>query len=494
MSDMRAYAYHTHYEITNYKQGECQPAEKAMSYWNPSRFERVSFYEERNNTLYLPRGLDVLIVAKSAKRPIEFVKECNPYRKAVFSMKLLPRNDVQKEAIRFLIGQDEYNYTKNASQLVLSLVGGGGKTFCAISALSFLETKMMVVVHTTELKKQWQARIKEYTTIPDDAVVTIDSTEQLLKYVKPDRKMIKSLNNHIVYIITHCLIQQFMEEYGYEVTNQIFINLGIGLKVIDEFHKNFANTLTLDYATNVYKTFYLSATAGRTSDKEDKVFQAAFNQIYKLKRSAEEMSQTPETIAVYNIFRSMLTPYDVETMYNRSNFSVHRYTDLEIYDGAVVRKTLRWLYHLFNKENKMHVDEGQLILVLSSTKDACDKLAGAIRYEFPEKKIISYYSGNKVDNVWEYDVVCATMSMMGTGNDYPNLKAIINLEAYGSAVNADQLVHRLMRGNNIGATYLIELIDGAVPNARTLYRKRRPIIDKFVTKAIEMNECKKRRS
>lgn len=492
MSEMKAYAYHTHYEIENYAPGKCYPAESALRYWNDDKYAYECYYIEKDGKLYLPRGLDPEIVARSTRHPVEYVRNCNPYAKISFSMKTPPRNETQKEAVRFLTGRDDYNYTKKSSQLVLSLVGGGGKTYCSIAALSVLETKMFVVCHTTDIKDQWESRIKEYTNIQDDAIVKIESSKQMLKYLNPDRKLKRTMANHIIYLTTHSLMQTFIDEQGFEAINQIFINLGIGIKVIDEFHRNFKNTLLIDYATNVYKTFYLSATAGRTSPQEDLIFQASFNQIYKLKRTAEDMNQTSTTFAIYNIFRSNLLPFDVDTMYNRKRFSIHKYIMAEIEDGTIIKKTLMWLYHFYNPENRMYVEKGQLILVLSSTKESCDILANCIQHDFPDKKVISYYSGNKVERVWENDIVCATLSMMGTGNDYPNLKVIINLEAYGSAITADQLTHRLMRGNNIGATYLVELVDGVVPNARALLRKRRPIIDSFVTKSIEMNEYKRR--
>lgn len=482
------YGYFTHYKIENYRLGMCPKLENTLSTYDEFSHKRnfYWYYDSDNMVLYVPRGVDPEFISSAMDRPIQnYIKQSNPYQKISFDMNYTPRDDTQKEAVRFLLGKNEHDYTARSSQVVLSLIGGGGKTYCSVAAMSILELKTIVVCHSDDIKRQWQARLQEYTNLESDSILFLNNSAQLTNYLESDKKDItKLISNTSVYLVTHSLLHSFISNQGFERTNQLFIKLGIGLKIIDEFHRNFMNTLLIDYATNVYKTFYLSATPGRSDDAENKVFQLSFNRVYKLKRTAEDMNREKNTIAIFNLFKSKLTHFDVSSMYNRKTFSVHKYTEYELSDGTIMDKIINWLDWLEPKTKK-----GQMIMVLSSMKTSCDQLSKLIEHVYPDKKVCAYYTGHKTANIQEYDVVCATVSMMGTGNDYQNLKAIINTEAFGSPVTADQLCHRLMRGNtDIGTTYYIDLIDKVVPNAVQLGRKRRNVISQFVAKMINMDE------
>lgn len=481
-NNLKIYAYHTHYVIEGYRPGLCYDLERLLSTFDDKiTFSATEyFYYDGHGNLYIPRGIDPEYLHQVTGRPIEkYVKECNPYKKMSFAMKMSPRDDIQKESIRFLLGRDDYKYTSGASQLVLSLIGGGGKTYCAVTAMSIFEMKTIVICHSDLIKQQWRDRILQYSYLAEDQILMLDSSKQLSSYLNPTKTTQRIIDRSSVFLITHSLMHSFMKNH-FDDVNQLFINLGIGLKIVDEFHRNFMNTLLIDYATDVYKTFYLSATPGRTDNKENLIFQNSFNRVYKLKRTAEDMNREKKIIAIYDLFRSNLSQIEIQSMYNRKTFSVHKYTEYELEDGKIIERLDEWLNWLDGK-----VSKGQMIFVLSSMKSSCDDLAKIISKWYPDKKVCSYHSGNKIDNYYEYDIVCATVSMVGTGNDYQNLKAVINMEAFGSAVTADQLVHRLDRGNtDIGYTYYIDLIDKKVPNARAMYKKRSATINQFVLKSL----------
>lgn len=494
MADTRVkiYAYHTHYEIENYILGSNERFERKFSIYDEFYHEWDSYlyYNQEKSILYVPRGVDPEFISNYfGNKPIDgYVKECNPYKKISFSMKSPPRDEVQKESIRYLLGKNEHSYTKGSSQLILSLLGGGGKTYSAIASLSILETKAIVICHSDDVKKQWRSRIAQYTNIGQSSVISLDSSKQLETYINPDKDTMKSINEGIFFLTTHSLLHSFLSSHTMEDLNTIFINLGIGVKIIDEFHRNFLNTLFIDYATNVYKTYYLSATAGRSSKEENDIFQRSFDRVYKLKKTIEDLDREKKIIAIYNLFRSTIPSISISYMYNKSKFSVHKYTQAEIRDGTVIEKIKMWLEWLENR-----VRDDQFVFVLSSMKSSCDLLAKEIQKWYPNKKVCSYHSSNKIENIQDYDIVCSTVQMIGTGNDYQNLKAIINTEAYASAVTADQLVHRLDRGNaDTGATYYIDLIDKKVPNARNMYKKRSVVIAQFVAKSLEMDDTVKK--
>lgn len=485
--DIVIYAYNTHYELVNYDMGDCKGLENKLSVYDEVYHKRnyYSHYDEEERILYVPRGIDSHKLQELTGKPIMGFRDTpSNYEKISFSMKYLPRNDVQKEAVRFLLSKGDFQYTKGASQLILALIGGGGKTYCSVAAMSILEMKSLVVCHTGDLMNQWISRLLEYTTIPESYIIKLSSYKQLLEYLNPTREVLKRKCTEYVYIISHSLIHNFMAKEGMKATYTLLNNMGIGLKIIDEFHRNFMNTLMLDYSTNVKKTIYLSATPSRTDRVEDAVFQLAFNRVYKLKRDTNDFGDVANTYAIYDIFETRPLEVDLIRMTVGKKFNIHRYMDYELSEGVILERMLFWLDWLYKRPN---MDTGA-IFVLSPSKESCKITSQIISETYPDKKVTAHFTGNKVDNIGEYDVVCGTVKMLGTGTDIDNLRAMIVLEPIGSEVNADQLIHRLMRGKTQDITYNIELIDRAVSNVYRMYLRRKKVYSKFVKKNIVYNQ------
>ena len=478
------YAYYTHYEIVNYDMGDCPLLEKMFSIYDNvyHKLTYYCYYDKEKKILYLPRGLDNNKLYDLTGKPImNYVGEASRFDKVSFSMKLTPRDDVQKESIRYLLGKNEYAHTAGAPQLILALIGGGGKTYCATAAMNILGYKTMVICHTEDLIKQWIDRFAQYTNIPSGSIVKLSSQKELESYLNPDRDTSRMLKNVTVFITTHSLMHNFITKRGFDDTDKLFSNMGIGLKIIDEFHRNFMNTLLIDYATNVKKTFYLSATPGRTDFLEDQIFQASFSRVYKFKRDSSDFGRESDTICIYDLFSTVASHFDLESMIVAKKFNIHRYTDYEMEKGVILDRILFWLHWLFDGNR---VTDGT-VYVLSSKKESCDIIYNIITKEFPDKKTCVHYTGSKVDNVEDFNIVCGTVRMFGTGNDIEKLQAMIVAEPVGSEVNADQLIHRLMRGKNIGTTYNIDLVDKSVPNVYKMYRRRKRVYAKFAKKNID---------
>ena len=57
-------------------------------------------------------------------------------------------------------------------------------------------------------------------------------------------------------------------------------------------------------------------------------------------------------------------------------------------------------------------------------------------------KSCSFYTGNKVDDYKSYDIISATSQMLGTGEDIPGLRFMLNTEPMASLPNTDQFSGR----------------------------------------------------
>ena len=82
-----------------------------------------------------------------------------------------------------------------------------------------------------------------------------------------------------IYLCTHGTIRSYCDQFGWGKLEKIFEILGVGMKFIDEAHTNFENMLMIDFFSNVWKSFYITATPERSSWNENKVYQLSIKNV-----------------------------------------------------------------------------------------------------------------------------------------------------------------------------------------------------------------------
>ena len=85
--------------------------------------------------------------------------------------------------------------------------------------------------------------------------------------------------NASVFLCSHGTLRSFGDRYGWDKVGELFKKLGIGMKFYDECHTNYDNMLMIDFFTNIFKTFYVTATPGRSDWKENHIFQISLKNV-----------------------------------------------------------------------------------------------------------------------------------------------------------------------------------------------------------------------
>lgn len=474
--------FQTHYEIYNYIKGDCVPLERDLSLWDNVYFKEIPKYylDEVKNILYVPRGYKEQKLRELFDCGIGYARTYNKFSKISYKVTAPPRNDLQKESIRFMMGQDDYRYNKDSSQMVLSLATGEGKTYCATTYMSLLGVKTMVIVNTDQLRKQWISSLKSKTTLSDGNIVEISSTAQCNKMLncRP-----RDLNGHIIYIVTHSTLRNFMKE-DTSLLNELMIKLGIGLKIIDEAHLEYSNILMLDYFSEVYKTVYLSATFARSDKDDDKVFQNCFNEVFKFNKKNEEKRK--HVIYIPILYNSKPSTCDRTSVKGLKGFNSKVYIDYAIKKEAFLNN-IRECMNLYVSKKL----EGK-VFILSPKKESCDLLAKFIQEEYPDFITCSHHSSNKQDDLSLFDIICATPKMLGTGMDLPGLRMVINTEPMRSKVNTIQIVGRLREYDKDKDTFYFELVDKGFYQVTDMYKDRSKVITEIAKKVIVLDKTKKK--
>lgn len=469
-------ARHTSIVIPNYELGSNESIERMLSVWNGDyyRFETIGFdYNENTKELLLPRGLDLNYVERAFQRPVDVIYKPDPFEPASMRLMVEPRSDIQRKSICFLLGEGDFEYTKRHSQLALNLDTGDGKTYCVIAALSFLKMKTMIICHSNRVKKQWINSMLKMTDIDKQFLCDIEGSSSIKKLMKQPTVSQK------VFFINHSTIQSCAKKNGWGAVTALFQKLGIGLKVFDEAHLRFENMVKTDLYTNTKKTFYLTASLGRSNFRERKLFDLVFKNIakYGIQTRNEKRKHMIYIVVHYNSRPNL----DVRaSMKGRHGLDRNRFTDYQI-SSDIFFDVLTYILNYFgDKEGKM--------LILSNKNNALGQMDKFIRDNFPDKTTGTYnsiVSAEEREKAIYKDIILSTEGSLGTGADIPDHRFNIVTIPYSSPITTTQLTGRL-RAWEDKYSYHVELVDNGFPEVVSMFKKRVPVVKKRAFKMFEI--------
>ena len=141
--DSKIIARHSCTVINNYRERDCFPLEKIFSKWDKVyfRYEPLGIkYDPDKRRLYVPRGFPLSRLEQWFHTNVSIDKECDPFDGGLnIFLRYLPRNDVQKKTLSFILGNGEYSYTRGKSQLSVNLNTGVGKTYVAVVSAAVIQ-------------------------------------------------------------------------------------------------------------------------------------------------------------------------------------------------------------------------------------------------------------------------------------------------------------------------------------------------------------------
>ena len=226
---------HSSIVIHNYELGDNKYLEKLFSVWDPvthSLYSKGIYYDEENKDLYVPRGVDISwLENKFPNYSVNMNTNSDPYETIdEIRIKYLPRDERQEEALKFLLGVDKYRNNKYKGQLSLNLNTGMGKTYCSITAVSYLRVRPIMITYSVEWINQWKNFILEYTDIKPKEIFILTGTPSVHNLLNKDMKNIKFI------LATHGTLRSYGDRYGWDKIRELFKHMKVGLKIFDECH------------------------------------------------------------------------------------------------------------------------------------------------------------------------------------------------------------------------------------------------------------------
>lgn len=457
--------------IENYELGSCPALERNFTVYNPVTHTRDvlgMYYSSKTSTLFIPRGLDINIIEHYLGVNSHTMVKPNPFDEVNFKMKYKPRDKEQIEALKFMVGLDEYESNLYESQLSVNLNTGKGKTYCSIATMSAMKIKSIIITGSNTLLNQWKENIEEYTNLGENDVFFI-SGSPCMNMILADKS--QKARKASIYLCTHGTIRSFCDTYGWNKLDEIFQNLGIGMKFIDEAHTNFNNMLMLDFFTNVFKTYYVTATPARSSLQENKIFQLSIKNVPAI--DLFDQDKDPHTDYVAIKWNSHPTAMDISRCKNAYGLDRNRYVDY-ITQNPNFYMMMRVIMSMFLR------CKGRGLFYIG-TNEGIIRVYKWIATEYPQLLgQIGIYTSllDKDQKMQEKNkkLLLSTTKSAGLGEHIEGLKMTVVLaEPFKSEVLTRQT---LGRTRDSDTTY-IELVDMGFRYINRFYYHKLPILNKY---------------
>lgn len=463
----------THICITNYTMGDCEQLENIFRTFDPVTHKFNSFgmyYDKDNKRLYIPAGIDLWRIKRMFEQKY-YKREIHHKYQTIDNIliKAKPRDDEQRQALRFMCGVNEYSDNYELAQLSVNLNTGKGKTYCSIAAICFFRIKSVIITGSTTLLNQWAQEIMRYTNLTMKDILFMNGSSVCNMALQGKSRKAKEAK---IFLITHGTLRSFAETYGWDKINLLFKELGIGLKFFDEAHTNFANMLMIDFFTNVFKTFYVTATPGRSNWRENNIFQISLKNVPSIDLFDE--NNDPHTSYVAIKWNSRPTPQQISACRNMYGLDRMKYIDY-ITKQPSFYDMLRVIMDLVIK------CKGKVLMYIG-TNDGILRVYHWIGTNYPEfLGDIGVFTSllDKSAKLKEKEtkkLLLTTTKSAGLGEHIPGLKMTIVLaEPFKSEIIARQTLGRTRDPK----TMYVELVDLGFKYTRKFYNDKLRVFNKY---------------
>lgn len=475
---------HSRIEVNNYELGDCPKLEYFFTIYDPvthSYYMKGLDYDQKRKVLILPRGLDIswLEFTLNGDAKVDNNYDEFDYVSEPIMIKNMPRDNEQREALRFILGKAEYHSNSAKSQLSINLNTGKGKTYVTVAAISYWLVRSIIIASTKGIINQWKDRIEEYTDIKPREIYIIEGSNSI------ERLFNRDVGQYKIFLASHATLKSYGDKNGWDKIGLLFKYLKIGIKVYDEAHQNFDNILKIDYHTNTYKNLYLTATPKRSAQNEDNIYQLAFKNVPKIDLFKEDKDPHTQYIAMH--FNSKPSPAIISGCKNKFGFNRLAYIDWVIDN----ERFLNFSYVLMDKIFKLTQD-GSKALIYIGTNKAISKFYDFLINAYPQYKYqIGIYTSiipdDQKEDMLNKRIILSTTKSCGAAMDIHGLKVTVVLaEPFRSEVLARQTLGRTRADN----TFYIDCVDDGFFYCKSYFNSKKPIFNKYATKCtnIVMNE------
>lgn len=419
--------------LHNYMPKSCKNLEWKTSVFNKSLHKAVpatGFYDAKTKTFatYNMTNEEIrFILSNSPFKVADIVAEQPKLgrRMRAFTTEI-ELTDVQKPVFNELI------YNKKCETFV-NLPTAIGKTILAVQYVSFMATKCIILCHNNNVLGQWKSAFLNKTNMDPSQLKVISASKYLLNVIDGNENVGKT----DIWLATPAMIHSFGENYGWDKLSEAFDKMGIGVKIIDEAHRNLGTTIRLNAWTNIAKTVYLSADFNQASYEMQQQFFNVFKFVPVLKLDDEVMKDLKHITAVVYKFNSHPDIKDILTVTNggkgnKYHWNHYGYTKYALENGELSQRVVKIIEQILKSDDQLIDGKPYKILILSNMIAAVDDMYSIVK-AMNTGRTVSRYHGEvpkeEAEVAKSADIIVSTYQAFSTGIDVttPHIRHVISM-------------------------------------------------------------------
>lgn len=461
---------HTRIEVYGYELGDCPSLEYTFSLWNPNTHistTKILEYQSDKKLLIIPRGLDMSYVERIFMTLPKVDRNPDPYvNNDPIPIRYLTKDQRQLEILKFILGMDNYKYTRTKSQLCINASTGVGKTFLAVAAMCFTGARTIIITDAIGVLEQWRAKIYEYTPLLEKDIYLIKGSTSIDRLIAREE-----VGQYQVFLASHSTLKSYGDRYGWQSVDNLFSHLGCALKIYDEAHKYFDNMARIDFHSNTKKTLYLTATPERSLDSENDIYKMYFKNVPSIELFDKNKDPHVNYTAMH--FNSHPEPADIKKCNNSYGFNRNAYIKY-FTNQPIFYDILTILVDMM-----MHIDGKCLVYI--GLNESVIKAYDYIVTEFPFlANHVGVYTSmvNKEEKAeaLKKKIILSTTKSCGAAQDIAELRATIVLaEPFRSTVLARQTLGRCREDN----TVYLDFVDNGFFFTKKYYKIKKPVFTQY---------------
>lgn len=465
---------HSHIAITDYEMGDNREFEKSLSVWDKMRWKYEllgGYYVKALKEFRINRAFNIGQLKRFFPEYEMKVENCAyPYDEIDITLTTPPRSDVQRVTLTFMASEGNFKNNAKFTQQIIDADTGDGKTYCGTASTAFNKSKTMIIVPFTKLLSQWKESFITFTDIDEDDILIVKGSKICNQIL--DGKH----NNKKVFIFMVDTIASFCKTYGDIKTMDMLSATKCHTKIVDEVHLDIKSISMIEALSNFRMNYYMSASPGRTEQKENWIFKNLFTHIPRFGANFKTQEEKHLNVMVKKYYFTP-TPKQIKRMVNnKTGLNTKAYeTELRLSPEQQRENFEQQLMVILNWTKK-NLKEGNKIIIFGQSIDFLYYLQTIVEKVYPDRTSV-YYGGLKKDEKEKAllsDIIIATTSSLGTGADIKGLQFGINCSTYSSWISVKQISGRLRKLPDGTPTVYIEMVNFGYLKTVRQFEKRRP--------------------
>ena len=361
-------------------------------------------------------------------------------------------------------------------------------TFCTGYAIGLFGAKALIIMHRETLRGQWSKSLYDLNGYPRNRVHEITSSEEFVDICYNRHNF-----DYDIYLMTHATFKAGVKRVGYTKPVSDFIrNLGIGVKVIDEAHLEFKDTLLMDFLFNVRRNIYLTATDGRSQRSENTIFKHVFSNATFYKKPEVNKKHPDKWVEYITIQVNTHVPHGIY------QYRVNGFKGMSAvsYGKWVIQRDKKQTHFKVCKEllREIYTNEpAAKVIVFMPLIELCNECAlflndlnydESFKYDLTIRTINSHNTKAVNETNKGADVIVTTIQSLGTGLDIKGITDIICCSPFVSKITAQQVFWRIRYIDK--KCHYYDIIDTSVQTDIFWWRSRSKMLKSMATKYIQL--------